>query len=286
MQGGGPGRLQHEGGVPSSQERKPSRQQQQVSRSTYAEKFQAMVQEAQDARIKAAHQRDLQDRRSLSVSILSAGRAEAFVDFFMLTQPPAATSAGQGPDSSSSSVGGTSLGGLSSVAELPWQSMVLLQEQLVRADAANREGDLQTAFDAHRTMAKHFAQLGMLENTVFFWKRCLQVREPSHTLYFLGAVASLRTALRQAPGCLLSQVAVSAADGPEQLEASCALGLLYESQGQPALAMACHERCLQLSQELQRPDDAATAYAQLVQVWHLYSQLTRMLLAPCSPGQG
>lgn len=54
--------------------------------------------------------------------------------------------------------------------------------------------------------------------------------------------------------------------GPQQLEASCALGLLYESQGQPGLAMACHERCLQLSQELQRPDDAATAYAQLVQV--------------------
>jgi hypothetical protein len=178
MQGRGPGKLQHEGGVPSSPERKPSplRQQQQGQRSTYADKFHAMVQEAQDARIKAAHQRDLQDRRSLSVSILSAGRAEAFVDFFMLTQPPTASSAGQGPDSSS--VGGSSLGGHSSAAELPWQSMVLLQEQLVRADAASRDGDLQTAFDAHRTMAKHFAQLGMLENAVFFWKRCLQVRVP------------------------------------------------------------------------------------------------------------
>lgn len=54
--------------------------------------------------------------------------------------------------------------------------------------------------------------------------------------------------------------------GPQELEASCALGLLYESQGQPGLAMSCHERCLQLSNELQRPDDAATAYAQLVQV--------------------
>jgi hypothetical protein len=62
------------------------------------------------------------------------------------------------------------------------------------------------------------------------------------------------------------QVAAGAAMGPQQLEASCALGLLYESQAQPGLAMACHERCLQLSNELQRPDDAATAYAQLVQV--------------------
>lgn len=62
------------------------------------------------------------------------------------------------------------------------------------------------------------------------------------------------------------QLAAGAAMGPQQLEASCALGLLYESQAQPGLAMACHERCLQLSHELQRPDDAATAYAQLVQV--------------------
>jgi hypothetical protein len=91
----------------------------------------------------------------------------------------------------------------------------------------------------------------------------------------LSVVANLSTALKPAPGCLLSQVSVSAADGPQQLEASCALGLLYESQGQPALAMACHERCLQLSQELQRPDDAATAFAQLVQVKH------RQQRAPC-----
>jgi len=62
------------------------------------------------------------------------------------------------------------------------------------------------------------------------------------------------------------QVAAGASFEPEQLEASCALGLLYEGQGQPGLAMACHERCLQLSQELQRSEDAATAYSQLVQV--------------------
>lgn len=62
------------------------------------------------------------------------------------------------------------------------------------------------------------------------------------------------------------KVAVEAQLGPEQLEASCALGLLYESQGQPGLALACHERCLHLSQELQRPEDASTAYMQLVQV--------------------
>lgn len=116
----------------------------------FPDKFHAMLQ--------TAHQREMADRRSLSVAMLVEGRAAAFVDFFMLSQPPAQ------PEGNSSTA-----------ADLPWQSIVLLQEQLVRADAATREGNLQVAFDAHRTVAKHFTQQGMLENAVFFWKKCLQV---------------------------------------------------------------------------------------------------------------
>lgn len=121
------------------------------SKPRFPEKFHAMLQAAQDAHIKA-HHGGLQDRRSLSVAMLVEGRAGAFVDFFHLTH--------------------------SSGPELPWQSMVLLQEQLVRADTASRDRDLQAAFDAHRTMAKHFTQLGMLQNAVFFWKKGLEVRSP------------------------------------------------------------------------------------------------------------
>jgi len=156
MQGRG-GRLSPVQEAAQRAERSP----QQPQRSTFPDKFHAMVREAQEARIKAAHQRELQDRRSLSVAMLIAGRSEAFVDFFMLSQP-----AGQGAAADASS---------SSTPELPWQSMVLLQEQLVRADAASKAGDMLTAFDAHRHMAKHFTQLGMLENAVFFWKKALQV---------------------------------------------------------------------------------------------------------------
>lgn len=134
-----------------------AKQQQQ----RFPDKFHAMLRAAQQAHIRAAHQREMADRRSLSVAMLVEGRAAAFVDFFMLSQPPPAAQQ-EGPSSSTA-------------ADLPWQSMVLLQEQLVRADAATRDGDLQVAFDAHRTMAKHFTQQGMLENAVFFWRKCLQV---------------------------------------------------------------------------------------------------------------
>lgn len=160
----GAGRLSPERVSGRSRSKSPPKQR-------FPDKFHAMLQAAQDAHIKAAHQRDLLDRRSLSVAMLVEGRADAFVDFFMLIQPPAQPSA---QDTASSS--GVSTSGSSSSAELPWQSMVLLQEQLVRADAANREHDLQAAFEAHRNMARHFTQLGMLENAVFFWKKCLQVR--------------------------------------------------------------------------------------------------------------
>jgi hypothetical protein len=67
---------------------------------------------------------------------------------------------------------------------------------------------------------------------------------------------------------LLVQVSVDAGWQLGELEASCALGLLYESSStrRPELAIACHERCLQLAQQLQRHQDEATAHAQLVQV--------------------
>lgn len=146
-----------------------------TTKTRFSDKFHAMMQAAQEAHIKAAHQSQLQDRRSLSVAMLVEGRAEAFVDFFMLSQPSGGrpgTASEQGQPGGASTSGGTS--------ELPWQSMVLLQEQLVRADAASRAGDQQAAFDAHRTMAKHFTQLGMLESAVCFWKKCLQVGSRRH----------------------------------------------------------------------------------------------------------
>lgn len=62
------------------------------------------------------------------------------------------------------------------------------------------------------------------------------------------------------------QVSADAGWHEGEMEASCALGLLYESLGQPQLAMQCHERCLQLASALGRTNDASAAAEQLVQV--------------------
>eukprot|EP00882_Tetradesmus_deserticola_P021654 GHRQ01023441.1.p1 GENE.GHRQ01023441.1~~GHRQ01023441.1.p1 ORF type:complete len:301 (+),score=125.10 GHRQ01023441.1:229-1131(+) len=204
------------------------------SKRTFRDKFHSMQQEAQEANIQAVHKQELQDRRSLSVAMLMQGRPHAFVDFFMLSQQQY----GSAPTAENSAVAAahSEAGGVSRSPELSLQSLILLQQQLIVADAANKAEQHEQAFAAHAHMARHFTQLGMLDKSVFFWKKCLQV-------------------------------SMSAAWGPGELEASCALGLLYESLHQPHLAMSCHERCQQLALQLQRHDDAATAHAQLVQVY-------------------
>eukprot|EP00879_Flechtneria_rotunda_P023098 GHRR01024417.1.p1 GENE.GHRR01024417.1~~GHRR01024417.1.p1 ORF type:complete len:501 (+),score=169.42 GHRR01024417.1:22-1524(+) len=196
---------------------------------TFKDKLHDRMQEAQENQIKAVHQQEMQDRKSLSVAMLVQGHPQAFVDFFMLSQPQLGSTAADEtlPDHSLQGA---------ATSDMPIQSMVFLQEQLIRANAETIAGQHQQAFDAYRVLARHFTQQGMLEKAVFFWKKCLKV-------------------------------SINAAWGAGELEARCALGLMYESLGQPQLAMACHEQCLQVAVGLQRHEDAATAQAQLVQVY-------------------
>jgi hypothetical protein len=130
-----------------------------------------MLQEAQEANIKAVHRQELQDRRSLSVAMLMQGRPHAFVDFFMLSQ----SQYGSAP-AAENSAAAAAANEAGSSGELSLQSLILLQQQLVVADAASKAGQHEQAFAAHAQMARHFTQLGMLDKSVFFWKKCLQVR--------------------------------------------------------------------------------------------------------------
>lgn len=135
-----------------------------------------MLQEAQEASIKAVHRQELQDRRSLSVAMLVQGRPQAFVDFFMLSRPGygSALAASQAAANGSDEAAGSNSTGQPD-GELSLQSLILLQEQLITADAAFKAGQHEQAFAAYAYLAKHFTQLGMLEKAVFFWKKSLQV---------------------------------------------------------------------------------------------------------------
>ena len=113
------------------------------------------------ARIRAGYQSIVQDRRGLAVEILKEGRAQAFLDFFELSG---------GSDSSSSSSGRSA-----ESSSLSPDSLVLLQQQLRRADAALSAGDKEQAFDAYRHMGLFFKQMGHRDNAKTFFQKCLQV---------------------------------------------------------------------------------------------------------------
>ncbi|KAF8072450.1 Ttc29 [Scenedesmus sp. PABB004] len=104
------------------------------------------------------------DRRRLAVALLTQGRPEAFVDFFMLTAP--STGDADGAQQHSSGGGG---------AQPPAPSLALLSGELAAADEAMRRGAPEGAFASFAALARHFAQLGALDRAAMFWSKCLKV---------------------------------------------------------------------------------------------------------------
>eukprot|EP00199_Chlamydomonas_sp_CCMP681_P000524 CAMPEP_0119104618 /NCGR_PEP_ID=MMETSP1180-20130426/2788_1 /TAXON_ID=3052 ORGANISM="Chlamydomonas cf sp, Strain CCMP681" /NCGR_SAMPLE_ID=MMETSP1180 /ASSEMBLY_ACC=CAM_ASM_000741 /LENGTH=430 /DNA_ID=CAMNT_0007089433 /DNA_START=132 /DNA_END=1424 /DNA_ORIENTATION=+ len=123
---------------------------------TFKEKLQDAILQAEEAELTALRDAQLQDKKSLSVSLLVDGRPQAFVDYFGLTHP------------SKSSMQGEPEG------ELPQESLLLLRTQLAQADAARRMDNVQEVYAAFKHLAKYFVQLGRLRTAEFFFKRCLQ----------------------------------------------------------------------------------------------------------------
>lgn len=126
------------------------------TRRTFKAKLQGMVQEAELQEQQAQREASLQDKKSLSISLLVEGRPSAFCDFFRLTHGDASTS---GPAD----------------GELPLESLLLLKAQLVKADAAQRLARTEEVYGSYKALAKYFAQLGRLRTAEFFFQRGLNV---------------------------------------------------------------------------------------------------------------
>jgi hypothetical protein len=158
----------------------------------------------------------LQDRRSLSIALLVEGRPQAFVDFFRLTHS-------QGGDGAAPAIGSfrrqQGAGGVTASippSDIPQESLVLLKQHLAQADAARKAGAVEDVYSSYKLLAKHFAQLGKLRTSEFFFRQCLHISKESGWL-------------------------------PGELEANLALGVVYEELKDTAAAIACHERRLELA---------------------------------------
>eukprot|EP00983_Pelagomonas_calceolata_P002789 92559-Pelagomonas_calceolata.AAC.1 len=88
----------------------------------------------------------------------------------------------------------------------------------VRANAALDDGNVQEVCEAYKQLAKYFAQMGRLRTAEFFFQKCLHLSKEAGWF-------------------------------PGELEANLALGIVYEELGDVAIAVACHERRLELAAE-------------------------------------
>jgi len=197
---------------------------------TFKEKLHEAILQAEDAELEALREAQKQDKKTLAVSLLVEGKPRAYVDFFQLTNPAGGRR------------GGGRLPGLSSAetaeasGDLPPQSLVLLKDQLVRANAALDDGNVQEVCEAYKQLAKYFAQMGRLRTAEFFFQKCLHLSKEAGWF-------------------------------PGELEANLALGIVYEELGDVAIAVACHERRLELAAESGAMEIATSACQSLTSVY-------------------
>lgn len=127
---------------------------------TFKEKFNSLIQEAEEAEAKAQQQHKLQDRKSISVSLLVQGQPQAFIDFFKLTGEP--ESVHGSPSTSSGDL-------------LSLESLLFLQQQLSAADLAGRQGNVHEQLTALLALGQFLIQHGQLYRAQSFYLRALEV---------------------------------------------------------------------------------------------------------------
>ena len=146
----------------------------QGAKRTFKDKLLGMVQDAEVAEQMSLREAQLQDKKSLSISMLLEGRTQAFVEFFNVTH------GNLGGVASTSGQGGRSKGGRAQPPSsggdaLPQESLLLMRTQLSKADAAAREGRMEEVYAAYQALAGYFSQLGRLEHSEFFLKKALRL---------------------------------------------------------------------------------------------------------------
>jgi len=128
-------------------------------------KLQAEAQQAIDEQIKAVRSRPQQDRKSLAVELLVQGKAQAFVDFFLLTHGRNAIAATVSPDGAAAA----------EEIELPLESLLFLHQHTVQAHDAMKAGQPLQAYDAYKQLGSYYSRLGQVDRAAVFYEKSLQV---------------------------------------------------------------------------------------------------------------
>lgn len=205
----------------------------QGAKRTFKDKLLGMVQEAEAAERMSMREAQLQDKKSLSISMLLEGRTQAFVEFFNVTH---GNLGGVASTSGQNRSRGGGKGAAAGDDPLPQEALLLMRTRLSKADAAAREGKMEEVYASYQALAGYFSQLGRLEHSEFFMKKALRLARE-------GAWAA------------------------GIVEGYLALGTVYEGLQDIPSAISCHERRLATAIDNSLAEDAEGAYRSLTAVY-------------------
>lgn len=219
-----------------------------ATKRTFKDKLLSAVQEAEIREAESLREAQLQDKKSLCISLLLDGRTQAFVDLFNITH---------------GNLGGqTSTSGRNKLSpeDLPQDSLLLMQSQLGQADVAAREGNLEGMHSCYKTLAAHFSQQGRLDHAEFFLRKSLRLARESGWAPGIVeghmALGSVYEGLDDIPSAISSyerQLAVASENSmtPETNAAYRSLTTVYlhqavseEKEGNVDSALSSYSRCL------------------------------------------
>lgn len=200
-----------------------------LEKRTFKDKLQQMILQAEMEQLQQTKEERALDKHTLAVSILVEGNPNAFVEFFNETHKPepapAATDDGSGQP-----------GPAPESAELPLSSLMLMKEQLMRAEEAELAEDLESIYDSYRVLAHHFREMALFSYSIHYYTKCLE--------------------LARAHGWAAGE-----------LEASTALGEAFEETEDAGAAVSSYERQLELATSSGNPEEEDRAYSNLVPVY-------------------
>eukprot|EP00741_Cyanophora_paradoxa_P007716 tig00001187_g7465.t1 len=177
------------------------------------------------------------DKMSLCLEILLAGNVQSFIDFFYLTHKAEGSDAPpqDAEEPSSKPV----------VKEKPLAAdsskLLFIKDHLMRAENAQRQGDLQQVYESYETLARFFEQEDDQKRAVKFYEQCLDVAKLTADPHLEG-------------------------------QANRNLGARHEMLGDIASAIRFYERCLVLAEQAQDMADKQSATERLVAAYKEFAE--------------
>mgnify|MGYP003706091103 CR=1 FL=1 len=106
---------------------------------------------------------DTLQKQNLCVDILSNGFVQSYVDFFYLMHRPDPNPDPNRPELADAEI------------QVSAQDMLLIKDNLTKAESARRQGETNVVFEAYSDLARHFESVDDSKTGIYFYEKCLEI---------------------------------------------------------------------------------------------------------------